>query len=412
MRTQRLLAFFLAAALPSLADAGNVQVTSSTQYVRDVDFLSQDTDQHDIAQYLRLSASFGEADNIAVYGYGRLIGQLSTSMEQRRELADNLLGRLYYLYLDYRDAVPGHLDVRAGRTFVGTTAIPAVVDGAQLTGRDLGVKGLGMSAFGGHRVFFDNRTELDYRNDSVWGASVFFDAAARTRAEVSYAREYRSGDFAREETALDVSTTPFQLVNLYGRAKYDLVEGRFNELTFGTKVQPLDPLVLRAEYFDSVPTFDQASFYRSFGVERYRQVSLGAEYRLAPWLRLTGKYAWERFDAEETANLVGGGFRAIPAPGLFLNASYEYRDGYAGRLGGLRVNTGYTIAAIKTTLLAGVDYDDFRREASRDGNARRYWAGAEVKVNRQVSASVRAERNENFLFDPSYQGFLAIDYHP
>ncbi|MFT3912860.1 MAG: hypothetical protein QM704_01885 [Anaeromyxobacteraceae bacterium] len=411
MRTLRTLAFLLAA-LPWYARAGNVQVTSSTQYVRDADFLSQTTDQHDIAQYLRLSATFGEAEQIGFYGYGRLIGQLSDSVEPRRELADNLLGRLYYLYLDYRDAVPGHLDVRAGRTYVGTAVIPAVVDGAQLVGRDVGVKGLGMSAFGGHRVYFSNLTELPYRNDSVWGASLSFEAAARTRAELSFAREYRSGDFSRQDAALDVSTSPMQALSLFGRAKYDTVSDKLAELDVGAKVQPIDALVLRAEYLDSVPTFEKQSFYRSFGVERYRQVGFGAEVRLAPWLRLTGKYAWERFDAEERASLVGGGFRALPAPGLSLSASYEHRDGYAGRLGGLRMNAAYTLSPIRTTLLAGVDYDDFTREASRDGSAKRYWLGAEVKVSRPLSASVRLERVENFLFDRSYQGFVAVDYHP
>jgi len=253
-------------------------------------------------------------------------------------------------------------------------------------------------------------SELPYDGDTIWGGSVSLDTVKLTRIEASYAREYREKELARNETAIDVNTTPAGFLSLFGRAKYDTVSSRFNELNLGAKVQPVDPLVLKGEFFDSVPTFDRNSFYRQFGVERYRQVSFAAEYQLVSWLKVFGSYGLERFDADENAKVMGAGFRSHPLAALFLNASYEGRTGYAGKLGGLRLNAGYTIK--KATLLAGVDYDDFKRQDSRDGNARKYWAGLELEVNRKLSAILRAERNENFLFNQSYQGFVAVDYHP
>jgi hypothetical protein len=398
-----------AAALPSLAWAGQVQVTSSTQYLRYPDFLSDPTDQQDVAQYLRLKATFGEKDNISLQGYGRIIGQLTDSVEPRNQLANNVIGRAYYLYLDYRDLLPNHLDLRAGRTLVGSGAIPGMVDGAQLTGRNLAVPGLGATAFGGRRVFLDNKSEIPFDDDYLWGGSVFLDTVKLTHLEASYAREYRGGELAHEAAALDATTTPHAMVNLVGRAKFDLVSSRASELLAGLKLAPIAALVLRAEYYQSLPTFDRFSFYRFFGVEHYRQASVGAEYRFGSLLRVFASYAYERFDGDENANVLGGGFSARPVANLFLNASYEHRDGFAGRLGGLRASAGYTIS--RATVLAGVDYDDFRREASRDGDAKRYWAGLNVDVTKAFTVALRAEREENFLFNHSYQGYAALDVH-
>jgi len=410
MRIPRVVAaLILAAALPSLAKAAQVQVTSSTQYLRYPDYISTPTDQQDIAQYLRLNATFGEKDAIRVQGYGRLVGQLTTAMESRNELTDNLTGRLYYLFVDYRDLLPEHLDLLAGRTFVGASAIPGIVDGAQLTGRNLGTPGLGLTAFGGRRVFLDNKSELPYADDYLVGGSVFLDTVKLTRAELGYAREYRTGSLAREIAALDLSTTPHAMINLSGRAAYDLVSSRASELRADLKISPIALLVLSGGFYQSVPTFDRDSFYRYFGVGNYRQLSLGAEYRFGGLARVFASYGYERFDANENANLVGVGFGARPMPNLFVNASYEHRNGYAGKLGGLRADAGYTIAM--ATIQAGVDYDDFKRQESRDGNAKKYWGAVRLELNKTFGASLRAERDENFQFNKSYQGYVAVDVH-
>jgi hypothetical protein len=400
----------VAVALPALARAqARYQVTSSTQYLRYNDFQSDPDDQEDIAQYLRGSAAFGEKSNISVQGYGRLVGTLTASVEERNELTDDVTGRLYYLFLDYRDLLPNHLDLRAGRTFVPNAAVPGIVDGAEVVARNLGVEGLGATAFGGRRVFLDNKSELPFDDDWLTGASAFLETKRRTRIELAYARDYREGELARETTALDVLTTPATALSLLGRAKFDLVSEEFTELLAGAKITPVAPLVLDLELYQSRPTFDRFSFYRFFDVEDFRQARVGAEYTFGLPLRVFASYAYERFDSDEDANVVVAGFSARPITDLFLNASYEYRDGFGGELGGLRTSAGYTAKALRTTLLGGVDYDDFRREDSRDDTARRYWAGADVKVTKVVGVALRAQRTENFLFDAAYQGFAAVD---
>ena len=71
-----------------------------------------------------------------------------------------------------------------------------------------------------------------------------------------------------------------------------------------------------------------------------------------------------------------------------------------------RVNAALRIET--AVLLAGVDYDDFRRDASRSGTAKKYWAGATYDFNKTFGAVVRIEDNINFHSDNLYQGFAAL----
>jgi hypothetical protein len=58
---------------------------------------------------------------------------------------------------------------------------------------------------------------------------------------------------------------------------------------------------------------------------------------------------------------------------------------------------------------AGIDYDDFHREFSREGHAKKYWAGVDYELSKMFSAVARVEENTNFLFNHSYQGFAALN---
>lgn len=408
MRITR-LTVVLACALcvPLHALAATVQATSSTQFLWYPDFLSDNQDQHDVAQYLRLRATFDDKENIRLTGYGRLVRSFDATPENRPEIDNDLTGRLYYLYLDYRDLVPGVLDLRAGRAYVGTAAIPALVDGLQLRARNLALPGLGASAFGGHRVTFENRGEISDSRDAIFGGSLFYETVRQTYAEVSYARDYRRGDLSRETAAVDLTSTPHRMIALNGRLAYDLVTEKRSEVVVGARLMPLDRLVVNGEYYDALPSFERESFYRFFGVDRFRQIAVAAEYAVLDTLRLSANYAHERFSGGENADVVGGGVALNPVRNLAVNASYENRSGYAGRLDGIRASASYHLR--RATLFAGADYADFRREESRDGDTRMYWAAVQYEFDKRVSAALRAQRSENFLFDASYQGFVSLD---
>jgi hypothetical protein len=239
--------------------------------------------------------------------------------------------------------------------------------------------------------------------------SVYLDTIKNTHVEVSYGRKYGDSDLMRENVGLDISTTPFGKVNFYGRLKYDTMSQVYNEMLFGAKVSPIKDLTLRGEYYESYPTFDAASIYSVFSVNQYKELSMTAEYQLTSKYRVSLKYARETFDGDSKANVYEIGLLAKPIKDLTLNVIYENRDGYAGQLSGIRLYGEYKIA--KASVLAGIDYDDFRRQLSREGSAKRYWAGVNYEISRSINAVLRVEDNVNFNYDNSYQGYAAIQFN-
>jgi hypothetical protein len=415
MSTKRLLAAVLmATALPPLARAAEYQVTSSSQIVLFNDLLSSDKNQGNLAQYLRLNFSgLDKEGKYSIVGYGRLIGQFTTEWEPRPELISgaNLYGRLYYLYLDARDVVPDRLDLRLGRTYVTAAALTGTLDGAALHAHNLGIDGFGATAFGGRRVTFDNLTETGNAKDVLAGGSLYFDTVKSTHLEASYARKWVDGDYAQDFAAFDLRTSPLDLLTLTGRVKYDLGASRWAEILVGASVVPFDPteipLVLKAEFYVSQPSFDQYSFYRYFNVNRYQELGASAQYEVLESLQLNVRYAYEDFDDDQHAHVVEGGIGWRPLQALSLNASYLNRNGFGGRVSGLRCNGSYVIG--DATLAAGVDFDDFRRELARTGTSKRYWAGVSYAFNKVFSAQVHGEDALSYVYSHALQGTVALN---
>lgn len=398
MRVAKYLVTLMAVAcVPLLSHAVELKMTSSTQYLWYEDILAGDNEQ-DLAEAFRLNVSKIDKDGkINVYGYGRGTKQISSDQDAR--------GRLYYLYLDYRDVLKNHLDLRAGRTYVHAAAVSGTIDGAYLDFKNLGP--VGITLFGGRNVIFDDKREVGTRGDALAGVSVYYDTIKNTHVEVSFGRKYRDTEVARESIGLDFSTTPIRQVNIYGRLKYDTIAETTNEILFGAKVAPVKDLILRGEYYQSYATFDTVSIYSVFAVDKYKEGSLSAEYRLTEKYRVSARYAREDFDDDADANLFEVGFLANPIKDLTLNVAYEKRNGYAGRLSGIRLHGEYKVS--RATLQAGIDYDDFRREMSREGTAKKYWGAVNYEFGKMVSALLRAEDNINFSYKNSYQGLAAVN---
>jgi len=359
----------------------------------------------DAAEYLRINVTgLDQEGKVNIFSYGR------ATKDVRQPFENDIQGRLYYFYLDYRDAFKDHLNFRAGRTYVNAAAVSGTVDGVHLDLKNLGP--MGITFFGGRNVIFAEKRETGTMNDAIVGTSVYLDTIKNTHVEVSYGRQYGNDDddrrLARENVGLDFSTTPISgIANFYGRLKYDTISESYNEILFGTKIAPLQDFVLRAEYFQSYPTFDAFSIYSVFAVDQYKEVSVAAEYQLNSKYRVSVKYAREDFNNSENADVYGIGVLAHPVKGLTINATYENRVGYAGNLSGFRFFGEYKIA--RASILAGIDYDDFRREDSREGTAKKYWIGANCAFSKNISAVLRIENNSNYTYDHSFQGIAAVN---
>jgi hypothetical protein len=362
-----------------------------------------------------------QAGRFNVYGYGRLTGNLTRQVESRPEIIpdSNLNGRLFYLYLDGRNLVPNHLDLRLGRTYVAQAALPSSIDGATVNVRNAGAPGVGLTAFGGHRVVFDNLTEADNTSDLAAGASVYLDSVRRTHIEASYARSWTRGDYARDFTAIDLSSFPLERVNLTGRAKYDVGETRWAELLGGVNVYPFDPvdvpLLIKGEVLVERPTFDQDSFYRFFDVARYQELGASVEYEALQGLRLNARYAYETFGAtkdevDQHAHVVEGGLAFRMVRRLVVNLTWLNRNGFNSRLSGLRLNASWLPLDV-LGLFAGAGVDDFRQDLARSGTSKRYWLGANYDFNRRIGAQVHVEDDLSYVFTHSLQGACALIVH-
>jgi hypothetical protein len=271
---------------------------------------------------------------------------------------------------------------------------------------------MGITFFGGRNVIFADKTETGTRGDSLVGMSIYLDTIKNTHVEVSYGRKYGDADgdslVSRENVGLDFSTTPISgVANFYGRLKYDTISESFNETLLGVKVTPLQDLTLRGEYYESYPTFDTFSIYSVFAVDQYKEKSISAEYQLSSNYRISLKYAREDFSGSENADVFEVGFLARPLKDLIINATYENRSGYADQICGIRLYGEYKI--FKAALAAGIDYDDFGRDDSRKGIAKKYWMGVNYEFSKIITVSVKVEDDINFNYNNSYQGFAAIN---
>jgi len=400
-RTCLLLILVFLLSLPLAAHAVDMRVTSSTQYLRFNDVLNGEDDGM-LAQYLRMSiAKLDPKNTITIQGYGR--GTYRSTDERG---AEDLLGRLYYLYIDYRDVVE-NVDVIAGRHYVTLPAGSALIDGASLNIRNVGP--VGLRILGGRNVVFSgDRGEITGGNDRFIGASVSTDAVTLTHIEAGYARKTDDSDVARETVGITVTSYLPKRIAVYGEAKYDLISEATNELLAGIKFSPLEALTLTGEYYESYPTFDATSIYSGFAVNQYQETLVKAEYALTDAYKVFMAYAAEDFNDGEDANRYEAGIAARPIPDLVLNVSYDKRNGYGGELSGIRFNGRYSITE-KTTVSAGIDRDDFRRETFPDETVKKYWIGGTHRLNKTVSLTARAEDNVNVNYNHQYQGVAAVN---
>src|SRR5512136_541582 len=116
-----LLAVFVLTA--SSAWSADIHGRSSTQFLWFNDIFTNKT-QDEIAQYLQIGiTNIDKEGKLSIYGYGRGSQDLTQG--------NGINGRLYYLYIDYRDLF-GKVDIRAGRQFVNIAAGTAIIDGAKI----------------------------------------------------------------------------------------------------------------------------------------------------------------------------------------------------------------------------------------------------------------------------------------
>jgi hypothetical protein len=384
--------------LPAAGSAEPLKITGSTQFLWGDDWLG---DSHAVlAQYLRLSYN-PEGERYSVTGYGRLWKDFGET-----NIRDNdFLGRLYYLYMDYRPSDSTLL--RLGRQFVNLSAGSAIVDGFSFNAHNIGPVGITLT--GGRDVKFSLDSEHSRDGNTFWGIDLHLENVKSVQLGVSYVRRYDEWDRAREEVGMNFRYL-YRYFSPYAEVRYDILSRAIDEAVAGLDVFPLSNLMIKGEFYHSYPTFDSTSIFSVFAVDRYREYLVRAEYSLEAPVTLFASYARQSYQEGSNADNYIIGARVFPMKSLTVNASVDYRTGFGGNLWGFEVYGDYRINN-KISVGAGVQYNAYRRPENLDnGNAQRYWIGGQWIVSKNVSVNARIEENVNEHFDHRPVGRIALNW--
>ena len=338
-------------------------------------------DSFDLSQYLRFNArQFDKGDTVQVTGYGRAWADVQEG--------DGIEGRLYYLYLDKRQAVK-KTDVRVGRQFFFVSAGAGIVDGARLDTRIAGP--VAFTLVGGRNVLFDTTGETTRRGDVAVAAQASLTNIPDGALDLSYYLTYNENDLAKELVGLSGNKRFGKVGELYTQVRLDLISEVFSELQFGARTAYFPKLTLNAEYFRSIPVFEATSIFSVFAVDRFQEILLRADYDLTPKVALNGEYRNESYGGGDTANAGEAGLRYSAGNGVTVYGAGIWRVGTGGNLAGFEIS-GDMVVKKNYLLAAGVQRDSFKRELMTGYDAAtRFWGGCEARLSKNVTVSARVE---------------------
>lgn len=373
---------------------------SSTQLLWFNNDYTNNRRETDLAEYLRLSVTnLDKAGKASIYGYGR--------MTQDLDNGNGFNSRLYYLYGEYRDLFD-KVDFRLGRQFVNEEAGTAIVDGAQVTLKNVGP--VAFSAFGGRNVIFDLDNEGGHGGNLALGVSAYLQGFKATDFEFSWFRKWDDWDIAQDMLGATFKQYLFNNIKIYGNGRYDLTAETFNELLGGIKYFPLANLIFTGEYYQSYPTFDSTSIYSVFAVDRYREAAFRVDYTINEMITLNGGYTAQFFQEGGKGHIYHLGCILRPIDPLQLNVEYDNNQGYNGSTNGIIVDAYYDLTkALQVS--GGIAYDVYQRDSLlQDEIARTYWLGGKYKLNKSMTASLRVENTVTDQFSSNVQGRFVFDY--
>lgn len=373
---------------------------SSTQLLWYNDVFKEDR-VFEAAEYLRINVTKIDPEGkLSLFAYGR--GAQSIGPDH------DATGRVYYLYLDYRD-LAGMADLRLGRQFVSNAAGNAVIDGLMVDLKKIGP--VGIMAFGGRDVVFGIDGEMGRSMNTDLGISAYLNGFRKTDAEISWLRKWERSEAARDTIGASFKQYLFGMAKIYGNAKYDLPSEAITEGLAGVKIFPTSDLTFTGEYYSSYPIFDTTSFYSVFAVDKYRESTFRADYTLTDILSLNLGYNRQWYgDGDAVANVYHAGVGVNPVKNLKMNFEVDTRDGYYGNMTGYMFDVDYDFDK-KAQVAAGITYDVYQRDAlTHDDIARRYWMSAKYRIAKNMALSGRIQNDVNARYSENVSGRMAFDY--
>jgi len=383
----------------SAAWSAEVHGRSSTQYTWFTDFVTGNK-QAEFGEYINLSITkVDDAGKLSFQGYGRGTQDVWNGQ--------GLNGRLYYLYGDYSNLFD-KVDIRLGRQFINYAAGTALVDGGKVDLKNVGP--VAFSVMGGRNVIFNLDGEASRSHDYVWGLAANLVGVKSTDAELSYFMKLDDAGTAREILGGSFKQYLLSSLKVYANARYDMTSESFSEVLAGVKYFPVSNLVLTGEWYQSYPIFDNSSIYSVFAVDRYQEGVFRADYTLNDKLSVNAGYSRQIYGEGADENVYQVGARVRPIDPLQISLNYDYQNGDGNVLNGGGIELTY-VPMKPLELAGGVQYDVYQRDQTTGREtARRYWLGTKYKLNKSMTASVRAEDNVNHQFTNDWSGRVVFNY--
>ena len=356
--------------------------------------------QVELVEYLRLAiTNIDKEGKFNIYGYGRLHQDLNAG--------EGGGGRLYYLYGDYRDLFD-KIDFRLGRQFVNLAVGSAIIDGAQVTLKNVGP--VAFTVLGGRDVIFGETGELGDSGNTALGLAANLVGFQKTDLELSWFRKWDEGDISRDQLGAAFKQYLFNSVRLYGNARFDLATETFNEVQAGVKYFPMTNLIFTAEWYQSYPTFDYTSIYSVFATDRYQEGVFRVDYNFSDKVAANVGYNRQLYGEGGSADVYHVGVSVRPIEHLKLGIEYDKRTGYYGSTDGVIADASYEVTK-DAELAGGITYDVYQRDSlTNDEIARRYWLGGKYKIAKNMAVSGRIQNDVNVNYHENVSGRLAFDY--
>ena len=350
-----------------------------------------------VYQYLLLNIRDIDDDGLNFKGYGRLA-------VDTRDVID-VDSRLYYAFLEKKGLFNDRADLRFGRQFVATTAGASLMDGLDLSLKNVGP--LKFRFFGGGDATFYNGYDAD---DLMWGAEIS-SALLENKLNLgaSYLQKWEGSRLTKELIGLDFDYDEKKLLNLYSEVQLNYINNVVSYFLLGGKYYRDPKWQLRAEYLYSLPVFSSTSIYSVFAVYEYREAMAEFTYNIALGLRAFGRYTREFYEEYDDADVFEAGIEKIRTARFAGYLAGVYRNDEDGHdLKGFKARAAWMFnKMIQAGIGANVDVLDRRVDLDNDEDettSHLVWIDTTLFLNDRMNLQLKLERAESGLWDEYYRG--------
>ena len=364
-----------------------------------------DADEESIVpfyQYLLLNFRDIDDDGMNFRGYGRFATDTQSVVD--------VDSRLYYAFLEKKGIFNDRADFRLGRQFVITTAGASVMDGLDLTVKNLGP--VNLRIFGGGDATYYESYDKD---DIVWGFEVSgLYLQNRLNLGLSYLQKWDESELTKELIGLDLDYDNKEAINVYSEFQFNYINNVVSYFLLGGKYYKNPKWNIRTEYLYSLPVFESTSIYSVFAVDKYQELMAEYTYKLAVGLRAFGRFTHEFYEDFSDADVLEAGIEKIRTEKFSGYLAGVFRNDEDGQdLIGVKARVAWLFSK-KIQAGVGANVDVLDRRIDLDNNedettSSLLWLYGTYYFTDRVNVQLKLERAESDLWNEYYRGRVRLN---